>query len=259
MKIFAKLLVIFSMFILFIGCKDEPETKVEPLRVGSALEFAPFDFQTPDDRNYQGFDIDLIRAIGKKMGRDVKISNLGFESGFDGLIAVLQTKNIDLFIAGMTITDERRQKVLFSDPYFKSGLAIAIRADDSSVNSFQDLAGKRIAVLIDTTGNLEAQKIPNVTIKEFGTPTECFEELAKNQVDAVINDRPVTDYMIHRGEISNVKVLPELLTEEEYGIAIEKDNVELMLQVNLALQQIRDSGEYDRIYEKWFGAKHSES
>lgn len=247
-----KLLAIFAILFLFTGCGEDNSKSEPPIRVGTALEFAPFDFQDPGDREYKGFDIDLIRAVGRQLGRDLQFSNIGFDNGFDGLILALDAKNIDLIIAGMTINDERKQKVLFTDPYYRSGLTIAVREDNLEINRFEDLAGKTVAVLIDTTGTVEAKRLEGVTIKEFGTSTECFDALANGEVDAVIQDRPVTDYMIARGEISNIRVLPELLTQEDYGIAVEKDDVELQQQINDALKNIRTSGEYDKIFDKWF-------
>ena len=249
---FTKLLAMLSIFLIFTGCSSEEKSSQPPLRIGSAMEFAPFDFQEEGSNQYQGFDIDLIRAVGRELNREVQISDIGFESGFDKLILTLDSNNIDAIIAGMTITEERKDKVLFSDPYYRSGLTIAVREDETGINKFADLAGKRVAVLIETTGGAEVQRLPNVTIQEFEYSPGCFEALANGEVDAVVQDRPVTDYMIARGEISNVKVLPELLTQEDYGIAVRKDDVELQQQINDALKKIRESGEYDRIFDRWF-------
>ena len=117
------------------------------LKVGSSVDFAPFEFQDEGQKEYQGFDMDLIRAIGKEMGYDVEIQNLGF----DGLIPALQGKNIDAIISGMSINDERKQNVLFSDPYYQSGLTMVVRDNETAIKSFQDLKGKKVAVQIGTT------------------------------------------------------------------------------------------------------------
>mgnify|MGYP002627180782 CR=1 FL=1 len=188
----------------------------------------------------------MINAVAKEMGKTVEIQDLAF----DNLLNSVQSKNIDVAISAVTITEERQKLLAFSDPYYKSGLAILVREDDSTINTLDDLKGKTIAARVDTTGLAEAQTVENATVKPFKTPQDCFKALQEGQVDAVINDRPSNEFMLAKGQIANVTILPDLLTHEEYGIAIEKDNVELMLQVNLALQQIRDSGEYDQIYEK---------
>ena len=221
------------------------------LKVGSSVDFAPFEFQDEGQKEYQGFDMDLIRAIGKEMGYDVEIQNLGF----DGLIPALQGKNIDAIISGMSINDERKQNVLFSDPYYQSGLTMVVRDNETAIKSFQDLKGKKVAVQIGTTSADEVRKIDGVEIKELNTPADCFMELKAGGVDAVVNDRPVNDYYITKNNAQGVKALEEKLTAEDYGIAIGKDNKELQQKVNDALKKLKENGEYDKIYAKWFGGQ----
>lgn len=221
------------------------------LKVGSSIDFAPFEFQDEGQKEYQGFDMDLIRAIGKEMGYDVEIQNLGF----DGLIPALQGKNIDAIISGMSINDERKQNVLFSDPYYRSGLTMVVRDNETAIKSFQDLKGKKVAVQIGTTSADEVKKIDGVEIKELNTPADCFMELKAGGVDAVVNDRPVNDYYITKNNAQGVKALEEKLTAEDYGIAIGKDNKELQQKVNDALKKLKENGEYDKIFAKWFGEK----
>ena len=219
------------------------------LKVGSSIDFAPFEFQDEGQKDYQGFDMDLIRAIGKEMGYDVEIQNIGF----DGLIPALQAKNIDCIISGMTINDERKENVLFSDPYYESGLTMVVRSDEQGIKSFNDLKGKKIAVQVGTTSAKEAHKIEGAEIKELNTPADCFMELKAGGVDAVVNDRPVNDYYIMKSGQTGVKALEERLTSEDYGIAIAKDNADMQQKINDALKKLKDSGEYDKIYQKWFG------
>ena len=221
------------------------------LKVGSSVDFAPFEFQDEGQKEYQGFDMDLIRAIGKEMGYDVEIQNLGF----DGLIPALQGKNIDAIISGMSINGERKQNVLFSDPYYQSGLTMVVRDNETAIKSFQDLKGKKVAVQIGTTSADEVKKIDGVEIKELNTPADCFMELKAGGVDAVVNDRPVNDYYITKNNAQGVKALEEKLTAEDYGIAIGKDNKELQQKVNDALKKLKENGEYDKIFAKWFGEK----
>ena len=221
------------------------------LKVGSSIDFAPFEFQDEGQKEYQGFDMDLIRAIGKEMGYDVEIQNLGF----DGLIPALQGKNIDAIISGMSINDERKQNVLFSDPYYQSGLTMVVRDNETAIKSFQDLKGKKVAVQIGTTSADEVKKIDGVEIKELNTPADCFMELKAGGVDAVVNDRPVNDYYITKNSAQGVKALEEKLTAEDYGIAIGKDNADLQQKINDALKKLKENGEYDKIFAKWFGEK----
>ncbi len=193
------------------------------LRVGSSVDFAPFEFQDVDGKEYEGFDMELIRAIGKEMGYKVEVQNISF----DGLIPSLEADNIDAIITGMSITDERKEKVLFSQPYYQSGLTIVVKKDNSSVKSFKDLEGKKIAVQIGTTGATEAKKIANAEVKEFNSSADTFMELKAGGVDAVVNDRPVNDYYIVKSGETGAITLDDLLTAEDYGIAMSKKNPEL--------------------------------
>ena len=238
----------------FAGCggnggSSSSSSSAKVLKVGSSIDFAPFEFQDEGQKEYQGFDMDLIRAVGKEMGYDVEIQNIGF----DGLIPALQAKNIDVIISGMTINDERKENVLFSDPYYQSGLTMVVRADEQGIKSFQDLKGHKVAVQIGTTSAEAVKKLGGVEVKELNTPADCFMELKANGVDAVVNDRPVNDYYITKSGETGVKALPERLTAEDYGIALAKDNTELQTKINDALKKLKENGEYDKIYAKWFG------
>ena len=221
------------------------------LHVGTNADFAPFEFQDESGKEYQGFDMDLIRAIAKEMGYTADIQNINF----DGLIPAIGSKNIDVAVSGMTINDERKEKVLFSDAYYKSGLTIVVKKDNTSINKFNDLQGKKVAVQIGTTSAEEVKKIPNVEVKEFNSSADTFMELKAGGVDAVVNDRPVNDYYILKSGETDVRTLDELLTSEDYGIALAKDNTELQKKINDALAKLKENGEYDKIYAKWFGEK----
>ena len=251
----SKLIAIFSISAVGImgltGCGEDPKANSDSLKVGMTADFAPFEFHSDNQKDYKGFDVDLINAVAKEMGKTVEIQDLAF----DGLIPAIQSKNIDVAISAMTITEERQKHIGFSDPYYKSGLAILVREDDSTINTLDDLKGKTIAARVDTTGLDEAKTVENATVKPFKTPQDCFKELQAGNVDAVINDRPVNDYAIKEGGITGLKDLPQMLTEEEYGIAMAKDNSELKNQVNDALKKLHENGEYDKIFAKWFGDK----
>lgn len=233
------------------GQKAAQENKATVIKVGTDAAFAPFEFQDEKSKEYVGFDIDLIKAIGKQMGAEVQVQSINF----DGLIPALDSGNIDAAISGMTITEERLQKVAFSTPYYKSGLTIVTKSDNTAITGFKDLEGKRIAVQIGTTGAEEARKIKNAQVREFNVVPESFMELQAGGVDAVINDRPVNDYYMKESGKKNAKQVGEPLTAEDYGIAIAKKNTQLVEKINKALDELKKNGEYDKIHEKWFGKK----
>ena len=183
------------------------------------------------------------------MGREAEIQNIGF----DGLIPALQAKNIDVIISGMTINDERKEKVNFSAPYYESGLTMVVRSDEEAIKSFNDLKGHKVAAQIGTTSANMLKEQEGITVLELNTPADCFMELKARGVDAVVNDRPVNDYYINQTQAVGVKSLSDMLSAEEYGIAISKDNTELQKEIDAALKKLHDNGEYDKIYQKWFG------
>lgn len=242
-----KLIVLLVLCVAFLTVGGIASAAPAVLNVGSDTAFAPFEFQG-EGMEYEGFDVDLIKAIGRVMGSEVKIQGMNF----DGLIPALQARSIDCAISAMTITDERARNVNFSAPYYKSGLSIVVRPENESIRGFGDLNGKRIAVQIGTTGADKAREVPGAVIREFNTAPEAFLELQAGGVDAVINDLPVNEYYIALMGGRDGKLVGEPLTSEDYGIATAKRNTQLNDEINAALQQLKDSGEYAAIYVKWF-------
>jgi len=243
--------VLFSCLLLLgiIGCGKQEQNPTQTLRVGTDATYAPFGFQDEKTKEITGFDIEIIQAIAKQAGFAVAIENLNF----DGLIPALQSGNIDIAISDMTINEERAQSVSFSKPYYKAGLGIVVRADNTDIQSFKDLEGKRVAVSIGSTGAEAAHKIKNGKIREFNSIADAFLELRAGGVDAVINDVPVNEYYaLHEGS-KYAKTINEQLNVEDLGIATAKNKPELIAKINKALEEIKKSGEYDRIYKKWFG------
>lgn len=233
-----------------------PESGSSPaattLKIGTEPAFPPFEAQAADG-SLEGFDIDLMNAIGEAAGFTVDFQSLPF----DGLIPALQAGTIDGAISSMTITAERAQTVSFSRPYFKAGLAIAVQNSNTDITSLDSLEGKRIAVQIGTTGAQQAQQIPGSQVRTFDSAPLALQELVNGNVDAVINDAPVTLYAIKSGNLNTLKVVGELLTEEYYGIPIPKNSPNLE-KINQGLSTILSNGKYAEIYQKWFGTEPPE-
>jgi arginine/lysine/histidine/glutamine transport system substrate-binding and permease protein len=219
------------------------------LKVATEPAFPPFESQAADG-TLEGFDIDLFKAIGEAAGFTVEFQSLPF----DGIIPALQAGTVDAAISAMTITKERSAAVSFSRPYFKAGLAIAVKEENSDVKDLASLKGKKLAVQIGTTGANQAKEVGASEVRTFDSAPLALQELSNGNVDAVINDAPVTLYAIKSGNIQGLKVVGELLTEEFYGIAMPKDsqNVE---KVNAGLATILSNGKYAEIYKKWLGSE----
>jgi len=253
MKKVFMLLMAMVMVVMMAGCGGgEKKAAQAPkvLKVGTEPTFAPFEFQKEGSKEFDGFDMDLIRAIGKQLNMKVEILNMGF----DALIPAINAGNIDLAIAGMSITPDRQKAVDMSDPYYVSGLVVVVGKDNAAVKSVNDLGNKGIAVQIGTTGAERAAKVPGAKVKNFNTNAEVFLELKNKGVDAVIIDKPVAEYFLATGGGKDfAKIVGDTMEAESYGISLKK-NSPLTKEINKALLDLKKNGEYDKLYAKWFGA-----
>lgn len=217
------------------------------LRVGTEPTFAPFEF-TDDKGQFVGFDMDLIRAMGKEAGYKVEIQNIGF----DALIPSLQTNIIDCAASGMTITAERAKVVNFSNPYYTAGLLVMVQKNNNTIKGYADLKGKKIACQIGTTGENKSREAGGESVVAYNTNTEAAMELVNGGVDAVINDAPVVSFYLKTPAGKNCKAVGDILEAEEYGFAFNKNNTKLVKDMNKALATLKKNGEYDKLYAKWF-------
>lgn len=219
------------------------------LIVATDTAFVPFEFK--QDGKYTGFDIDLWEAIAKEAGLSYQLRPMDF----NGIIPGLQTRNIDVALAGITIRDDRKKVIDFSDPYYESGLALLVGTNNNNISKATDLDGKLVAVKIGTaTVDYLKENVPNAKLKLFPNIDNAFLELATGRVDAVVHDTPNLQYFANTAGKGQVKVVGSLKSGDFYGIAFPKGS-ELVPVVNKALATLRDNGQYDAIYEKWFGSK----
>ncbi|MEB3314230.1 MAG: transporter substrate-binding domain-containing protein, partial [Cyanobacteriota bacterium] len=161
-------------------------------------DFPPFVYFNSEGQ-LVGFDVELMQEIGRRLNLQVDFAYIPF----DGLFATLEAETADAAINSITITAQRDEAVDFSRPYFKSGLAIAVRSDDSRINALQDLQGKKIAVKLGTTGADLAGQVPNTQLVTFDSAEKALLDLEKGNVDAVIKDEPTTRGMIDMAGLKN--------------------------------------------------------
>ena len=227
--------------------------QAKDLRVASNTTFPPFEFVNSQTQEITGFEMDLIRAMGKTAGYDVKIVNMGF----DGIIPAILSGSVDVGASGFSVTEERKKRVLFTDTFYKSGLTILVnKGSDKEIKGFADLKGKKLAVQIGTTAAAKAKEIEGAQVKTFNNAGEAILELGLGGVDAVINDKPVTAYILtQQPKIAKQTVhLPEMLTADEFAMVVAKNRPELAAELNQALKTLKDNGEYDKLLTKWFGS-----
>ncbi len=251
--------MVLTLAVSSVGCggsqpkeqaKEPAKDAAKPkLVVGSDTTFAPFEFTDPNTGKYIGFDVELIQAIADEAGYELDFQSMAF----DGLIAALQANQINAAISAMTITPERAKVVDFSEPYYKSGLIVAVQTKNNDIKGFEDLKGKKIAVQSGTTGAMQAEKATDKDkITYFTNTDQALLELKNGGADAVINDYPVSAYFIQQGN-NDVKLVGEILSAEEYGIAVPKGQTETLEKINAALKKLKENGKYAEIYKKWFG------
>lgn len=217
------------------------------LKVATSAHFPPFAFKAADG-SLQGFDVDVVNAVSRAAGFSVQFQD---QASIGDVIRSLHARTVDAAINAVSITTARSQIVSFSRPYFKSGLVIATQASNSSIATIDSLQGKRIGVEAGTTSDETAKKIPDARVQQFETAPMALKTLAKGEVDAVINDAPVTDYMIDTRKVQGLKIVGKPLTEEFYGIATPK-NSPYLKTINAGLTIIFQNGDYAKIYKKWF-------
>jgi glutamine transport system substrate-binding protein len=220
------------------------------LVVATDTAFVPFEFKQGD--KYVGFDVDLWDAIAKELKLDYTLKPMDFS----GIIPALQTRNVDLALAGITITEERKKAIEFSDGYYKSGLQVMVRNNENNIKGISDLNGKVVAVK-SGTGSVEYAKanIKSKDLRQFPNIDSAYMELGTNRADAVLHDTPNILYFIHTAGKGRFKAVGDSIEAQQYGIAFPKGSDDLREKVNGALKTLKENGTYNQLYKKWFGTE----
>ncbi len=219
----------------------------DKLVVGCDTNFMPFEFK--QDGKYVGFDIDFWAAIAKEIGVEYDLQPMDF----NGLIPALQTGNIDVAIAAMTIKSEREEVVDFAYPYYDAGLIILVRADEQNIKSLEDLKGKNVATKLGTTSadfvnkNAQAKEV-----KLYPNIDGAYMELDTGGADAVLFDSPAVLYYSQTAGKGKTKVVGPLYMGQSYGIAFPQGSP-LAEKSSIAILKLMENGTYAEIYKKWFG------
>lgn len=217
------------------------------LTVGTNAEFPPFEY-VDDNGEADGFDIALIKAIGEKLGAEVAVENMEFDS----LVASIGSK-IDVAIAGMTVTDERKESVDFSDSYYEAVQYVILPAD-SEIATAEDLVGKTIGVQLGTTGDfIASDDIADTTVQQYNKAVDAVNDLINGRLDCVIIDKNPALVFESRFE-GQVKAVPGEQFDfgvEEYAIALPKGDATLAQQINEALAEIKEDGTFDQLVKTY--------
>ncbi len=249
--VFMSLLLLMAVGVPYgaVSAAGEPASG-KTYQIGTDVTFAPFEFQDASGK-FVGIDMDLLDAIAKDQNFKYEIKPLGFNAA----VQALEANQVDGVIAGMSITDERKQKFDFSDPYFDSGVVMAIRQDQESIKSYEDLKGKKVAVKTGTEGYSFAESISSkygFTIVPFDDSAQMYDDVKTGNSVACFDDFPVLAYGVEQN--NGLKIVTEMEPGASYGFAVSKGrNQELLEKFNAGLVNLKASGEYDRIKEKYIG------
>jgi polar amino acid transport system substrate-binding protein len=241
-RLIAGLCCLFSL--LAAGCQK----KGEGYQIATDTTFAPFEFQN-SVKQYVGIDIDLLAAIAKDQSIEYTLKPLGFNAA----VAALEAGQADGVIAGMSITEQRQKKYDFSQPYYDSGVVMAIKADNMDIKGYGDLAGKRVAVKTGTEGAVFAESIKDqykFTIAYFDESPFMYEEVKTGNSAACFEDYPVMGYGISQN--NGLKMVTGMEKGSSYGFAVLKGkNAELLAKFNAGLANIRENGKYQEIIDRY--------
>ena len=249
-KITAIFMIIFSL-ILSLSCnnkanssEDLENTEDKIIYVGIDAAFPPFGYL--DNGNIAGFDYDIMSEIAKLTDMKVEFNQMQFA----GLLPALQTKKIDVIIAGMTVTEERKEFVNFSETYYVSSQVILVHRDNNDITNFDNLAGKNVGTVIGTTGDVVMTENERVNTKKFDTGAQAVLSLKEKKIDAIVFDKePCKNFAKYNEEI---KLIDSDSVQEDYAIAVRKEDTSLLENINRGISIIMTNGTYENLIEKNF-------
>lgn len=223
------------------------------LTVVAELGFAPFEYMDEKTGEPVGFDVDVINAVAEKMG--LTASYLPNQK-FDTLVPIIkQGGKADVSIAAITITDERLESVDFSEPYLDSNQAIVVAKGSSETEETLNDASKQVVCQGGTTGDeWIGENLPDAVRVPVDDVTAALTGVQTGLYQAMVVDLPVASYMLAQS-FSDLQIVKEIPTGEQYGIAVSKDNPELTQAVNKALEDMKSDGTMKEIETKWFGSE----
>lgn len=227
--------------------ESSTETK-QAIKVALDACYRPMEWE--ENGEIVGFDADLIKAIAKEMGREVELKNVGWDDIFDNLHA----GQYDLIVSSVSINEERKKSMLFSDPYYDS-MQLILTTKDANIKSANDLSKKKVAVQKGTIAEeLISKNIAGVKLSKYDSGEDALNSFANKETDAVIIDAPVLlDFAKQKNNTEYTVVTDEkFFAKEQFGIAANKGQDDLIDEINSALGKLKENGEYQKIYDKYF-------
>lgn len=219
------------------------------LTIAASLDFPPF--ENLEGEEAVGFEVDLMKALAEKMGVEAEYLP---STKFDTIIPMITAGGkADVGVSGFTVTEDRKKEIDFTEVIMDSNQGIVVMKDSGYTNVDQ-LAGKKIGAQSGTTGyDWAVENIEGAEVIPFDEMTAVFAALQSGQIDAIASDLPVVQYYV-KNAYTDMEIIEEIPTGEQYAIVVSKDNPALTQALNDAIAEVKADGTYDEIYEKWFGA-----
>jgi len=241
-KLFLVVLIGVLLISILPGCGQE----TLKVRIATDATWPYFEYVDTETMEIVGFDIDLIKAIAEEAGLEIEIIDVAW----DALLAGIAQCQYDAAISAMTITEERQQAMLFSEPYFEAGQLVTVRIDNTDIMSKDDLGGKTVGAQLGTTGSFEVEKIAGATLKTYDDIGLAMQDLINGQIDAVIADNPLAVGYAGKNP-DKLKTVGEVFTAESYGIAVCKSKPELLDRINEGLAKVKEEGLIEELILEW--------
>ncbi len=244
-KMLALALAVLMAVCVFAGCAQQAENT---LTMGTNAAFPPYEM-VDENNKIIGIDAEIAEAVAEKLGMKLEIKDMAFDS----LITAVSSGSIDVALAGMTVTEERKESVNFSDTY-ATGIQVVIVTEDSAIKTIDDLDGKKIGVQSGTTGDIYcADSYGEEAVARYDNGALAVQALANGQVDCVVIDNEPAKAFVEANE--GLKILETEFAVEDYAAAIAKENTELLEKFNAALAELKEEGKLDEIIGKYIKAE----
>lgn len=230
-----------------VSCKDkqkEPET----LKVGINVDFPPFEYY--ENGKPAGLDVELANIIGEKLNKKVILEEMEFNT----LFAALSTNKIDVIISGVDITEERKKTFNFSDGYYNNELSLVVKEGDTTITAVEDLQGKKVGTELGTTADTYADSLNSITNVKYNSGAVAVMNLKAGKVDAVILDKPVAQQVLLTNDGCQILEGVKLVSSET-GIVVNKNNPELLKQINGVIKELKETGKLQELIAKYFSTE----
>jgi polar amino acid transport system substrate-binding protein len=231
--------------LILASCTNSSSPETPKIIVATDATWPPFESVNDQTKAVEGLDIDIMQAIADRQNLEVEFKNVLW----DPLLAGMAKGMYDAAISSITITEERKKDMLFSDPYFAAGQLVVVQKNNSSITGKNSLSGQ-VGVQVGTTGDIEVQKIKAAAAKPYEKIELAFDDLLKGELNAVVCDNPVA--LLYVGKHPDqLKTVGAVFTNEQYGIAVAKSKKDLLKKMNAGLKALKNEGLIEHFSQKW--------